>query len=84
MSSIAFCADQKDVYEILYSKDALKLPNEIHSNVLSLLSVCCLVKELTRKIVSIRVISSLRVILNCNYTSGLLSHYCQMFCNLQL
>ena len=39
MSSIAFCADQKDVYEILYSKDALKLPNEIHSNVLSLLSV---------------------------------------------
>ena len=35
MSSIAFCVDPKDVYETLYSKDASKLANEIHSNALS-------------------------------------------------
>ena len=35
MSSIAFFADPKDVYETLYSTDASKLANEVHSNALS-------------------------------------------------
>ena len=80
MSCTASCADPKDVYELLYSKDASKLASKVHSNALSLpISALSL-----RKIVSNRVTSSLRVILNSNYTFRLLSHYCQMFCNLHL